>query len=213
MKPNLMRPVLRGAWPAAARAVTAIIATAALAMLAAACGGPSPAGAGSSPGGAGGASDAGGSANSASAVGYSHCVRAHGVPNFPDPASGGQVPKVSAQGLGVSSSQLQAAQSACQHLLPNAASFQQRTQQCFLAGDCPPALVQQILTAQRKFARCMRSHGVPSWPDPSLDSEGRPGFNLIPSGITHRETHSAPIANKINECERLDPAPAALESR
>jgi len=58
----------------------------------------------------------------------------------------------------------------------------------------------------------MRSHGVPGWPDPSLDAEGRPVFNLVPAGITHSQTHSPPISDKLAECQRLDPAPAALES-
>ena len=45
-------------------------------------------------------------------------MRSHRVPNFPDPDSSGQVPKADAQALGVSSSRLQAAQRACQHLYP-----------------------------------------------------------------------------------------------
>ena len=41
------------------------------------------------------------------------------MPNFPDPRSNRRVPKTSAQLLGISSSQLQAAQTACQRLYPN----------------------------------------------------------------------------------------------
>ena len=200
----------RRAWPPIARTKAAIIATAALALLAACSGSPSsPTGSGGSPNAAGPTS-AGGSTDSPSAVAYSDCIRSHGVPNYPDPGSDGQIPKGNAQQFGVSSSQLQTAQSACQHLLPTTGAFAQQAQQCFLAGDCPAALVQQILTAQRKFARCMRSHGVPNWPDPSLDSEGRPIFNLVPVGITHSEVHSPPIATKMTECQRLDPAPGAM---
>jgi hypothetical protein len=183
-----------------------LIATAALVLLAAACSGSPPS---ADPGGTPGA---GGQASFSSAVGYSRCMRSHGVPDFPDPASGGGIPKTSAQRLGVSDSRLRTAQNACQHLLPNATSSQQQARQCLMAGDCPQALVQQMLTADRKFARCMRSHGVPSWPDPSLDSEGRPVFNLVPAGITHSQTHSQPISGKLGECQRLDPAPAGLES-
>ena len=59
----------------------------ALVLLAAvACSGPPPAGSGGSPA-------AGGSAAAPSAVAYSHCMRSRGVPNYPDPPSGGQVPK------------------------------------------------------------------------------------------------------------------------
>jgi len=47
---------------------------------------------------------------------YAQCVRGHGVPDFPDPGQGTQ----SAKGAGVNpdSPQVQAALSACQHLLP-----------------------------------------------------------------------------------------------
>ena len=89
-----------------------LIATAALALVTAACSGsPSSAGSGGSP-------HAGGSGTSPSAVAYSTCMRSHGVPNFPDPDSNGQVPKADPQLLGVSNSQLQAAQRTCQHLYP-----------------------------------------------------------------------------------------------
>src|SRR4029077_15604551 len=65
-----------------------------------------------------GTSSAGGTAGSPSAGAYSPCVRSHGVPGSPDPASNGAIPKTSAQELGVSDSRFQAALSACQHLLP-----------------------------------------------------------------------------------------------
>ncbi len=110
-------------------------------------------------------------------VAYSQCMRSHGVPNFPDPA-GGVLPKVSAQALGVSSSRLQVAQGACQHLLPatGGSLTASSIRQCYLAGVCPQALVQQALSAGREFAQCMRSHGVPDWPDPTLDTRGAPAF-------------------------------------
>ncbi len=183
------------------RTAAAIIATAVLAVLAAACSGGSRSSAGS-----GGAPNAGGSSSSPSAVAYSACMRSHGVPNYPDPDSNGQLPKETAQQLGVSPSQFNAAQRACQHLLPNTGStgsFDQQEQQCYTAGNCPPALVQQMLTVGRKFARCMRSHGVSNWPDPTLDSQGRPFFNLSGQGITHSEWHSSQMRAKAQECGRV----------
>jgi hypothetical protein len=116
-----------------------------------------------------------GSTNPPSAVAFSGCMRSHGLPNYPDPGSSGALPKTNAQALGVSSSQFQAAETACQHLLPSVGgSFQQQTDQCIVASDCPQALVQRILNVQRNYARCMRSHGFPSWPDPTIDSQGTP---------------------------------------
>jgi len=189
----------RRTWPPRARTAAAIIATAALVLLAAACSGGSPAFTGS-----GGSPSAGGSTSSPSAVGFSGCMRSHGVPNYPDPDSNGTLPKTSAQQLGVSSSQFNAAQRACQNLLPaTSGSFGQQVRQCYLAGNCPPALVQQMLTVGRKFARCMRNHGVSNWPDPTLDSQGRPFFNLSGQGITHSESHSAQMGAKAQECGRV----------
>jgi hypothetical protein len=126
------------------------------------------------------------------------------VPNFPDPGSGGNLPKGTAQQFGVSSAQLQAAELACQHFLPatgdllTAASLQQ----CYLTHVCPPALVQQALSAGRTFAHCMRSHGVLTWPDPTIEAGGgAPQF-----AIRVARPPSPPVGAAISTCERLAPA-------
>ena len=202
----LRRP--RSARAPAARTKSLIIATAGLVLLAS-CNG------GSSPPGSGGSTNAGGSTNSPSAVAFSACIRSHGVPNFPDPDSSGNLPKPDAHHLGVSNSQLHAAQHACQHLLPDngGAINADSTQQCMLASDCPPALVQQVLSEERNFAQCMRSHGVPNWPDPIIDSRGRPVFaiSISKSGFNPYSPH---IWAKGNECSHLMPGlpglPAAV---
>lgn len=195
----------------------ALIATAALALLAAACSGsPSSAGPGGPP-------QAGGSSAAPSAVAYSACMRSHGVPNFPDPGSNGQVPKADPQQLGVSSSQLLAAQRTCQHLYPanGGALTANSLRQCYESYVCPQALVQQALNAGLKFARCMRSRGVANWPDPITDSQGRPLFDIaVPGGAgfaTGRGLPASPpvaqgtqINTKINECARLYPEGALL---
>ena len=184
-----------------ARTAAAVLATAVLALLAAAC-----SGSGSSTG-SGGSPATGGSSTSASAVAYSACMRSHGVPNFPDPDSSGQLPKPDAHHLGVNSSQLQAAQQACRHLLPNNgdAINAGSVQQCMLADDCPKPLVQHVLNEERSFAQCMRSHGVPNWPDPTTDSRGRPVFAISISKDGFNP-YSPPIWAKGNECSHLMPA-------
>jgi hypothetical protein len=160
------------------------------------CGRPSSTGSGGSP-------QAGGSTGSPSATAYSACRRSHGVPHFPDPDSSGQLPKVTAQQLGISTAAFQSAQQACQHLLPTTGgSFQQQFQQCALAGDCPQALVQQALTRQREFAQCMRSHGVPNFPDPRIGPNGAPYFPASQAGLSHAYTHWSQFMSKVNECER-----------
>ena len=141
----------RREWKTSAQKGPAIIATAAVVLLAAACGG-SPSSIGSR-----GSSNSGGSTNSHQ-VAFSRCMRSNGVTNYPDPDSSGVIPKESSQQLGVTSSKFQSAQNACQHLLPN-------------GGNGPnQAQVALVRALSLKFAQCMRSRGV-NLPDP--DSSGR----------------------------------------
>ena len=86
-------------------------------------------------------------------------MRSKGVPNFPDPSGNGKFP--GAQQLGVSSSRLIAAEDACARLLPAGTNDQ-----------FPAAERSQILSSMLNFSRCMRSNGVPNWPNPTVDSEG-----------------------------------------
>jgi hypothetical protein len=109
-------------------------------------------GASSSPGG----SSPGGSA--ASGVAWAQCVRAHGVPNFPDPDGSGQVPKETAQQLGVSDSVLGTATNACANLNPN--------------NPASPQTAAQVVRNGLAVARCMRAHGLPKFPDPTTGSSG-----------------------------------------
>jgi len=184
-----------------ARTAVAVIATAALALLAAACAGGSPSSAGS-----GGSRSAAGSTSSPSPVGFSRCMRSHGVPNFPDPTSSDAVIKADPQQLGVSNAQLQAAQQACQQLIPNTGSTveQQQELHCVTAGDCSQAVVQQWMSGLRTLAQCLRTHGEPNWPDPIISSQGRnqglPHFLYEQAGIDH---HSPQVLAKVDECVRL----------
>lgn len=174
-----------------------------IALLTVACGGnPSPAA-------SGGGSPSVSPSGPANAVAYSQCMRSHGISAFPDPVRGGGVPKTDAHHLGVSDSVLSAAQQACQHLLPTTGLSQHDEQQCLETESCSPAQVQAIETTERKFAECMRSHGMPDWPDPTIDDHGRPVFNLVPVGITD---DSASIRATITECQHLDPTAMGLES-
>ncbi|MGH3431166.1 MAG: hypothetical protein ACRDQZ_26960 [Mycobacteriales bacterium] len=143
----------------AARITGAIAATVGLGLLAASCGGSS----GSHVAQLGTTATQTGTSASrtpASALAFSHCMRSHGLSQFPDPDSSGTIPKVSLQQLGVGSSQLQGAQTVCGYLL------QPTTSQ-----------VAQTLSGMVAFAHCMRSHGVHAWPDPTTDG-GQPVFDL-----------------------------------
>ena len=162
-------------------AASAVITTAALALLLASCdtGAPTTA--------ASGSSSASGSANSQQ-IAYARCVRSHGVPDFPDPSSSGGFSKTTLQQLAASSSEYQSATQACAHLLP--------------AGGLSQAQLQQWWNGMASFARCMRSHDVPNWPDPTPypPEPERPTFQL-PASIQPTQ----PIISRMDECLRLVP--------
>jgi hypothetical protein len=176
-------------WSARRAGPRAAAATAVLALLAAACG-TSPSSTGSD-----GALNRGGSANTQSVnsqpLAFSHCVRSNGVPNFPDPNSSGVWPKQQVEGA-ASNPQYAAAVRVCGHLLPDGGP-----------GVAPSQAVdQQIQNDMTKFALCMRSRGVPNWPDPTLD-QGRTVFDPQAAGI---DTNSPQISAKMQHCERVFPA-------
>jgi hypothetical protein len=168
------------AWPPAARTMAGMIAITGLALLVAACGN-------SSQRSSAGSSHVGTSATT-EAVAFSRCMRSHGVSDFPDPNGSGVWPKRQVQSAAGEPS-FQTATQACGHLLPDGGP-----------GVAPsPAVDRQIQADMTKFATCMRSHGVSTWPDPTLD-QGRAVFN--PSGIN---TTSPQISSKIHSCERVFP--------
>jgi hypothetical protein len=152
-----------------------------------------------SPSAAGGSPSAGGSANTTSAVRYTSCMRSHGVPDYPGPDSSGYLPKITPsneQQLGVSQSRFNAAQSACQAQWPYQAPTQAQ-QQDELAGDL-------------KFARCMRAHGLPGFPDPTPEPNG-PRF-LISISKDGFNPHSARVLALARECQHVLPAGTGLPS-
>jgi hypothetical protein len=111
------------------------------------------------------------------------------VPNWPDPSSRGTFDKskLTPQQLGAGSSRIQAAQRACNHLLPN-------------GGNGPSsAQVQQVKALGLRFSRCVRSHGVSSFPDPGDD--GR-----IPDPATVGVDQGSPAFRAANQaCRKYRP--------
>jgi hypothetical protein len=143
--------------------------------------------------GCGGSSNGGGGAQSGSspasktalAEKFAQCMRAHGVPDFPDPSAGG--------GLALSkdivnSPQFRSASQACQSVVPAGSSG---------SGAPSPELQARLLS----FARCMRAHGVSSFPDPNF-SGGTPAIS-VPGGTT-----SSPQFQRAQQaCQSLTPKP------
>jgi hypothetical protein len=185
------------------RTAAAVIAAAVLALLAAACSG------GSSLADSGGSPHAGGSSSAMSGEPFSVCMRSHGVPRYPDPPSdappGFPAAVGSAHDVGVSPSRLQAAERACYHTLPiNDTKLSHLSlAQCEVVGDCPPTLVQQALTQLENYARCMRSHGLPRWPDPTIGADGAPVFAISISKDGF-DPYSSDVVAKDRICTRVE---------
>jgi hypothetical protein len=90
-------------------------------------------------------------------VRFAACMRAHGVPNFPDPATD---PVAFKQSFSQKSPAYETAGTDCQHLLP---ASRQQSQSA--------AQTHAQVVAGVAFARCIRSHGFPRFPDPSATGQ------------------------------------------
>jgi hypothetical protein len=101
-----------------------------------------------------------------SALAYAKCMRANGVPNFPSPDAQGQTVVPGGQG-GVpdpASPLFQHAAGVCQKYRPQ-------------GGLSSPAQETKMVAQALKFAKCMRAHGLPNFPDPDVGPAG-PGFYI-----------------------------------
>jgi len=116
---------------------------------------------------------------------FASCMRSHGEPSFPDPSSNGVF---SLNGIDSNSPQYQSAQRACEHFLPKAHPMSPTEQ---------AKLLQKALT----FSKCMRSHGVPSFPDPTSNGGGV-GFSL--RGV---DPNSPQFQRAQTACQRYSPFP------
>jgi hypothetical protein len=165
---------------------------AALAVLAAACGGGAPAAA-STP-------------SYAQELALAQCMRGHGEPDFPDPNASGDytlTPNGSIEGSGgspvdINSSQAQAAYGDCRHLLPGAPSIGQLEQDVQQEQQRQA----QALPALLKWEQCVRSHGVPNF---SLDLGGQ---SAAPSKSGAVNPNSPQFQAAVAACQHLLPAGA-----
>lgn len=131
------------------RRPAALAALAATGVLLAACGGNSPSG-------------GTGSTQYQKALAFTKCMRSHGALGFPDPTSAGTITVTQAL---LSSPQIQAAAPSCKKLLPRG------------AVQLPAGLQRKLDTQALEYAACMRSHGVPNFPDPIIHN-GSIGFRI-----------------------------------
>ena len=92
------------------------------------------------------------------------CMRAHGLPNFPDPAVATDGPAAGQAILdksvlkSYSDGVVNQAITACRSALDQAG---------LVSGQGSSTISQQELQARLALARCIRAHGVPNFPDPN----------------------------------------------
>ena len=103
-------------------------------------------------------STAAASSGYAQGIKYADCMRSHGVPNFPDPSANGPNGLGPNSGINQQSPAFRSAQQACAKLQPG--------------GSDPPPMSESQKLAAIAFAKCMRKHGLPNFPDPTLSSPG-----------------------------------------
>jgi hypothetical protein len=92
------------------------------------------------------------------ALEFARCMRASGVPAFPDPSAGGGFTFSPGTGVDPASPAFKAAQTRCKKYTPLGGGLAPGTQ------THPSA---QWLAKMVKAANCMRRHGVPRFPDPT----------------------------------------------
>jgi hypothetical protein len=105
---------------------------------------------------------------------FASCMRSHGLPGFPDPNAQGVITGNAGSGLDPGSPQFQKAQQSCAKFLPN--------------GGTPSPAQQALMRRQAlAFSACMRSHGLPKFPDPQFGAGGRVALRIgSSSGIDPR---------------------------
>ncbi len=101
---------------------------------------------------------------------YSECMRSHGVSGFPDPSSTGQGDN--SFGIDGFNFNLPAGMN------PQSPAYESAAKTCqpLVAGgngrQMSPAFVARAKRAALAHAQCMREHGVPNFPDPTINAGG-----------------------------------------
>lgn len=120
-------------------------------------GASTPAASAATGGGEAGSAPSSSASLDAAALAFSKCMRANGMPNFPDPSPSGGFLFHAGSGPNPSSPAMRAAQAKCRKLLPGGGPPGPGSSTSPSAGTLARFL---------KIARCMREHGVSQFPDP-----------------------------------------------
>lgn len=128
-----------------------------------------------------------------SALAYTNCMRTHGEPNMPEPAFRGGHINISINarsGVDPGSPQFKAANNACERLVPKASGVAVR-------NTMTPAEQNDYLRA----SACMRSNGVPNFPDPTFQDDSVEFNSRTPIDVNSSQYKSASA-----KCQKLIPA-------
>ena len=185
------------------RCVGALAVAAAVAMLVAGCGVHVSFGGGSS------ASSSASAPSYAQELSLAQCMRSHGEPGFPDPntsggytlTSNGSIAGAGGASIDIGSSQAQAAYGDCRHLLPGAPSISQLEQDVLQQQQQQAKALPLLL----KYSQCMRSHGVPNFPDLGQSDQSPVPGNGAPINPSSPQFQAASTV-----CQRLLPAGAHI---
>lgn len=106
-------------------------------------------------------------------------MRSHGVPNYPDPTQG-----PGGQGFSISQA-IGSTTVTIDGIAFNGPAFDAAVKTCklFGGGSAPPPVSESQKQKELAFARCMRTHGVPNFPDPRFPAGGGIERALAP-GVT-----------------------------
>lgn len=128
-------------------------------------------------------------ANSQKAAQFSQCMRAHGVPDFPDPGANGQITLKVTKGsdLDPQSPAHQSALQSCKSLEPPG-----------FGGSGSESVANQNKLLQ--FVSCMRKNGVPNFPDPSSSGTMR---ITSANGV---DPNSPTFKSAMQSCQKLLPS-------
>jgi hypothetical protein len=119
---------------------------------------------------------------------FSACMRSHGVPTFPDPDSSGTIHVPESIDDRVPT--VRAAYRACHSLAPSESS---------ITGQGGTMSQAQLLA----FAKCIRSHGVPKFPDPQAVN----GHIRFPDVANRIDPNSPVVTAAVAACRsKLGPA-------
>ena len=126
----------------------------------------------------------------AQAVAYSQCMRSHGALDFPDPV------KTPSGDYGYRTTGID----------PNSAAFQGALQACKALPSPWNSAGRQLSLAQQQawlnWAQCIRTHGLPNFPDPTFS-----GDEVHDSGLA---SNSAQLQSAMGACKPERPSAGGL---